>query len=242
MNFITCFFRLSVLLAFIAPIISFADRGHAVTQAYAANSKPEHFDADWRRGITTGYYLGFTSLADEMRDLRRPSNIPVTNNFFKSFYLDFHFANQEFNLGFYDDNSSLQVDDDAQHSIENTIYGITLGFSLGDNPNLDVRIPLSSSRFKMGNVADTGFLAGIELFPNYRINEYIAWGVNIAHNNSSSDFPIFDESMTSVSFETMAESSTAYGMNWSGRLSIGRYFPSNEANDESFWLAKGTLA
>ena len=241
MNFITCFFRLSVLLAFIAPILSFADRKQAVTKAYEANAKPEHFDADWRKGITTGYYLGFTSLADEMRDLRRPSNIPVTNNFFKSFYLDFHFANQEFNLGFYDDNSSLQVDD-AVHSIENTIYGITLGFSLGDNPNLDVRIPLSSSRFKMGNVADTGFLAGIELFPNYRINEYIAWGVNIAHNNSSSDFPIFDESMTSVSFETMAESSTAYGMNWSGRLSIGRYFPSNEANDKSFWLAKGTLA
>jgi hypothetical protein len=242
MNFITCFFRLSVLLAFIAPIVSFADRGNAVGKAYAANSKPEDFNAGWRKGLTTGYYLGFTSLADEMRDLRRPSNIPVTNNFFKSFYLDFHFANQEFNLGFYDDNSSLLVDDDAQHSIENTIYGITLGFSLGDNPNLDVRIPLSSSRFKMGNVADTGFLAGIELFPNYRINEYIAWGVNLAHNNSSSDFPIFDESMTSVSFETMAESSPAYGMNWSGRLSIGRYFPSNEANDESFWLAKGTLA
>jgi hypothetical protein len=213
-----------------------------VEKAYAANSKPEDFNAGWRKGLTTGYYLGFTSLADEIRDLRRPSNIPITNSFLKSFYFDFHFANQEFNLGFYDDNSSLLVDDDAQHSIENTIYGITLGFSLGDNPNLDVRIPLSSSRFKMGNVADTGFLAGIELFPNYRINEYIAWGVNLAHNNSSSDFPIFDESMTSVSFETMAESSPAYGMNWSGRLSIGRYFPSNEANDESFWLAKGTLA
>ena len=242
MNFITCFFRISVLLAFILPIVSFADRGQATDHSYRANAKPEHFDADWRKGLTTGYYLGFTSLADEMRDLRRPSNIPVTNNFFKSFYLDFHFANQEFNLGFYDDNSSLLVDDDAQHSIENTIYGITLGFSLGDNPNLDVRIPLSSSRFKFGNVADTGFLAGIELFPNYRINEYIAWGVNIAHNNSSSDFPIFDESMTSVSFETMAESSPAYGMNWSGRLSVGRYFPSNEANDDSFWLFKGTLA
>ena len=245
MNFITCFFRLSVLLAFILPIVSFADREQAATQAYAANSKPEDFHAGWRKGLTTGYYLGFTSLADEMRDLRRPSNIPVTNNFFKSFYLDFHFANQEFNLGFYKEPTTPTPGfnpDDSQHSIENTIYGITLGFSLGDNPNLDVRIPISSSRFKMGNVADTGFLAGIELFPNYRINEYIAWGVNLAHNNSSSDFPIFDESMTSVSFETMAESSPAYGMNWSGRLSIGRYFPSNEANDESFWLAKGTLA
>jgi hypothetical protein len=232
-----------VLLVFISPVISFANRENAKTQAYLANSKPEDFDASWRKGITTGYYLGFTSLADEMRDLRRPSNIPVTNNFFKSFYLDFHFANQEFNLGFFDDHPTISpTNDDSDHSIENTIYGITLGFSLGDNPNLDVRVPLSSSRFKMGNVSDTGFLAGIELFPNYRINEYIAWGVNLAHNNSSSDFPIFDESMTSVSFETMAESSPAYGMNWSGRLSIGRYFPSNEANDESFWLAKGTLA
>jgi len=91
-------------------------------------------------------------------------------------------------------------------------------------------------------VDDTGVIAGIELFPNFRINEYIAWGVNIAHINSSSDFPIFDESMTSVSFETMAESSPAYGMNWSGRLSIGRYFPSNDTNDDSFWLFKGALA
>ena len=117
-----------------------------------------------------------------------------------------------------------------------------MGFGFGDNPNLDVRIPISSSRFRVGNVSDTGFLAGIELFPNYRINEYIAWGINIAHTNSSSDFPIFDESMSSVAFEAMAESSEAYGMNWSGRLSLGRYFPSNDINDESFWLAKGTLA
>jgi hypothetical protein len=117
-----------------------------------------------------------------------------------------------------------------------------LGFGFGDNPNLDVRIPISSSRFKVGNVSDTGMLAGIEFFPNYRINQYIAWGINIAHTNSSSDFPIFDESMSSVSFEAMAESSEAYGMNWSGRLSLGRYFPSNDINDESFWLARGTLA
>ena len=59
-------------------------------------------------------------------------------------------------------------------------------------------------------------------------------GVNIAYIESKSDFPIFDESLASVSFEAMAESSTAYGMNWSGRLSIGHYYPSNDANDESF--------
>jgi hypothetical protein len=178
-----------------------------------------------------------------MRDLRRPSNIPVTNNFLKAFYFDVHYSNQEFNWEFFEDDDLLtKRPDDGDDLIENTVYGITLGFSFGENPNLDVRLPISSSRFKVGNVDDTGMLAGIELFPNYRINEYIAWGVNIAHNNSSSDFPIFDESMTSVSFETMAESSTAYGMNWSGRLSIGRYFPSNEANDESFWLFKGALA
>ena len=254
MNFITCFFRLSVLLAFISPVVSFADRGNALITAYDPNAKPEHFDASGRDGVTSGYYLGFTSLADEVRELRRPSNIPVTNNFLKSFYIDLHYANQEFNLGFFKDGKGpgpdgilgngddITLRDDDSHLIENTIYGLTLGFGFGDNPNLDVRIPISSSRFRVGNVSDTGFLAGIELFPNYRINEYIAWGVNLAHNNSSSDFPIFDESMSSVSFEAMAESSEAYGMNWSGRLSVGRYFPSNDINDESFWLFKGTLA
>jgi len=94
----------------------------------------------------------------------------------------------------------------------------------------------------VGNIDDSGMIAGIELFPNYRINQYVAWGVNIAHLNSSSDFPMFDESMTSVSFETMVESSEAYGMNWSGRLSIGRYFPSNDINDEALWLFKGGIA
>ena len=59
---------------------------------------------------------------------------------------------------------------------------------------------------------------------------------------NTSDFPIFDESMTSVSFEAMAESSPAYGMNWSGRLSAGHYYPSNDINENSFWLWKGSLA
>ena len=119
---------------------------------------------------------------------------------------------------------------------------MTLGFGLGDNPNLDIRIPLSVSRLSVGDIDDSGMVAGVEFFPNYRINQYVAWGVNIAHLNSSSDFPMFDESMTSVSFETMVESSEAYGMNWSGRLSIGRYFPSNDINDMSFWLFKGGIA
>ena len=180
-----------------------------------AHNQPHEYSATERKGVTSGYYLGFTSLADEFRQLRRPSDIPVTEGFVKSFYLDFHYANQEFDTGFFVDGSTVA------DQIEHDVYGITIGLSLGDNPNLDVRLPISASRFEVGHVDDSGFLAGIELFPNYRINEYIAWGVNLAHHNSSSDFPIFDESMTSVSFETMAESSTAYGMNWSGRLSLG---------------------
>lgn len=244
MNNNSSFLRFFIVFVLALPFVSHADWKTARDLAYHKDAKPEHFTAGLRNGVTSGYYLGFTSLADEMRDLRRPSNIPVTNNFLKAFYFDVHYSNQEFNWKFFEDDNDPLTDypDDGKDLIENTVYGITLGFSFGENPNLDVRLPLSSSRFKVGNVDDTGMLAGIELFPNYRINEYIAWGVNIAHNNSSSDFPIFDESMTSVSFETMAESSPAYGMNWSGRLSIGRYFPSNEANDESFWLFKGALA
>ncbi len=197
---------------------------------------PGDYTANHRKGVTSGYYLGFTSLADEMRELRRPSDIPKSDGFLQSIYVDFHYANQEFDQGFYETTAR------NKHDIEHTIYGLTLGFGLGDNPNLDVRIPLSVSDFNVGNIDDSGMIAGIELFPNYRINQYVAWGVNIAHVNSSSDFPMFDESMTSVSFETMVESSEAYGMNWSGRLSIGRYFPSNDVNDESFWLFKGAIA
>ena len=229
--------------AFLLPLLLlnsiYANRGKAFTTGNSPSSVPEDFDAGWRKGVTSGYYLGFTSLADELRQLRRPSDIPVTDGFIKAFYLDFHYANQEFNSDFFKDDDPLTLSRDL---VENDVYGITIGLSLGDNPNLDVKIPLSVSRFEVGHVDDSGFLAGIELFPNYRINEYIAWGVNLAHHNSSSDFPIFDESMTSVSFETMAESSRSYGMNWSGRLSIGRYFPSNDVNDDSFWLFKGAIA
>jgi hypothetical protein len=183
--------------------------------------------------------LGFSALADELRKLRRPTDIPVTDGFIKTFYFDLHFANQEFNLGFFKDDSPLTPDQDL---IEHSLYGVTFGLGLGDNPNLDIKIPLSATRTDVGNLDDTGFVSGIELFPNYRINEYVAWGVNIAYIESKSDFPIFDESLASVSFETMVESSTTYGMNWSGRLSIGHYYPSNDANDESFWLYRGALA
>ena len=200
---------------------------------------PGDIKAGWRKGLTPGYYLGFRALADEMRDLRRPSDIPVTDGFLKTLYVDFHFMNQEFNGGFFTENVDSSAYDEP---IENDLYGFTLGFGLGDNPNLQVRIPISASRFEVGDLEDTGISSGIELFPNFRINDYVAWGVNIAYIESKSDFPIFDESLASVSFEAMAESSTAYGMNWSGRLSIGHYYPSNDTNDESFWLYRGAIA
>ena len=205
---------------------------------------PQNFPADWRRGVVTGYHLGFRSLADEARELRRPADIPVTEGFFKSFYMDFHYANQEFNNHFFVDDNTITPNQPLTNTsdpIELDVYGVTLGFRLGDNPNLDVRIPLTAAHFDVEGVDDTGFVGGIEVFPHYRINQYIAWGVRFAHNTSVSDFPIFDESMTNVNFETMAESSTAYGMNWSGRLSIGRYFPSNDVNDDAFWLIRGGL-
>ena len=195
------------------------------------------YSADLRDANTPGYYLGFTSFHDKFREVRLPTDIKESSSFFNSFYIDFHYANQEFSEGFY----ALEADPNKKHHIEHTLYGITLGFGLGNNPNLDVRIPLSISDFQVDHLDDNGFVGGIELFPNYRINKYVAWGVNFAHLNSVSDFPIFDESMTSVSFEAMAESSPAYGMNWSGRLSMGHYYPSNDINENSFWLWKGSL-
>lgn len=234
--------KLSKLILFsfiLIPSLLMANRGAAVATSALPGAVPNDMDASWRKGVTSGYYLGFSALADELRNLRRPSDIPVTDGFIKTFYFDLHFANQEFNLGFFEDDSPLTPDQDL---IEHSLYGVTFGLGLGDNPNLDIKIPLSATRIDVGNLDDTGFVSGIELFPNYRINEYVAWGVNIAYIESKSDFPIFDESLASVSFETMVESSTAYGMNWSGRLSIGHYYPSNDANDESFWLYRGALA
>ena len=132
------------------------------------NHGPNDINAGWRRGVTPGYYLGFRALSDEMRDLRRPSDIPVTDGFLKTLYIDFHFMNQEYNGQFFTD----AVDSSAyDEPIENDLYGITLGFGLGDNPNLQVRVPISVSRFEVGELDDTGVSSGLELFPNYRINE-----------------------------------------------------------------------
>lgn len=221
---------------------------------YANHLIHEDYSADLRETNTPGYYLGFNSLHDKLREVRLPKHIQTPSSFFKSLYIDFHYSNQEFDKdGFYKKNAQITYDSDRSTSvedtafddpsdIEHTLYGLLFGFSLGDNPNLDVRIPLSISHFEVDHLDDSGFFGGIELFPNYRINEYVAWGVNLSHLNNTSDFPIFDESMTSVSFEAMAESSPAYGMNWSGRLSVGHYYPSNDINENSFWLWKGALA
>ena len=127
------------------------------------------------RAVTSGYYLGFTSLADEMRELRRPSDIPKSDGFLQSLYVDFHYANQEFNEGFYSTVATASTNESPHQNIHYTV--LTLGFGLGDNPNLDVRIPLSVTDFNVGDIDDSGMIAGIEFFPNYRINQYVAWGV-----------------------------------------------------------------
>ncbi|MEE3060392.1 MAG: hypothetical protein VX371_02110, partial [Verrucomicrobiota bacterium] len=62
---------------------------HAVrNETVPYNHRPNDLDAGLRRGVTSGYYLGFRALSDEMRDLRRPSGIPVTGDFIKTFYFD----------------------------------------------------------------------------------------------------------------------------------------------------------
>ncbi|MEC8243638.1 MAG: hypothetical protein VX038_02220 [Verrucomicrobiota bacterium] len=87
-----------------------------------------------------------------------------------SFNFDLHFANPEFNLGFFEDDSPLTPDQDL---IEHSLNGVTFGLGLAVNPNLDIKIPFSASRFEVGNLDDTGFVSGIELFPNLRINECV---------------------------------------------------------------------
>ena len=88
---------------------------------------PDDIDAGWRKGVTPGYYLGFRALSDEMRDLRRPSDIPVTDGFLKTLYIDFHFMNQEFNGDFFNENVDSSAYDDP---IENDLYGINLALDL----------------------------------------------------------------------------------------------------------------
>jgi hypothetical protein len=217
----------SITLAFCL-LISIGFLG-STSSAISAGHDPSHYTG--RKGNVSGYYLGFRSLSEGMRNLRRPKDIPVTNDFMKNFYLDFLYAKQEFNEDW------LPSGEIAEHEL----YGITLGFTLGDNPNLDIRIPIAAADFDVGGLDDTGAVMGIEFFPNYRINQYVAWGVKVAYTESFSDFPVFDESMSSAAFMVSAESSEAYGMNWSGRLSIGRYFPSNDINDDAFWLYRASL-
>ena len=72
-----------------------------LTTHYSFGVEPSDYKANFRKGVTSGYYLGFTSLADEMRELRRPSDIPKSDGFLQSLYVDFHYANQEFDEGFY---------------------------------------------------------------------------------------------------------------------------------------------
>jgi hypothetical protein len=232
---------LSILCAQDKPIST--DYNHAYSNSLTK-------EGNLRKGITPGYYLGFRNISDKLRVFSRPPTLGEQSGLLHSFYFDFHYATQEFNAGFYnpegrvlyDTNRSNNLADPSLHSpgnIAHDLYGITLGFALGNNPNLDIKIPLAVSRFEVDHLDDTGFLGGIELFPNYRINDYIAWGVNLAYINSVSDFPIFDESITSVSLEALAESNPVYGINWSGRFSMGNYFPSN---GDSFWLYKADLA
>ena len=138
-----------------------------LTDALKTND-PSKVSSGMRKGVTTGYYLGFNSLADEMRELRRSEDLPTTSGFFKSLYIDFHYANQEFNGNFFTDD--VATDSSASgEPIENSLYGLTFGFKLGDNPNLIVRVPLSISEFDVGNLDDSGMVSGIELFQNYKI-------------------------------------------------------------------------
>jgi hypothetical protein len=95
------FTKMLLVAVFMLPAFSYANRGNAADTSVEVGAVPNDFDASWRKGVTSAYYLGFTSLADELRQLRRPSDIPVTDGLIKSLYFDLHFANQEFNLGFF---------------------------------------------------------------------------------------------------------------------------------------------
>ena len=57
----------------------------SVSSLFADHLVPDGYSASERKGVTSGYYLGFSSLADELRQLRRPSDIPVTDGFKKPF-------------------------------------------------------------------------------------------------------------------------------------------------------------
>ena len=50
----------------------------------------QEYKADYRKAITPGYYLGFSTLHDKLREVRLPEDISKTNSFFNSLFLDFH--------------------------------------------------------------------------------------------------------------------------------------------------------
>ena len=50
-------------------------------------------------------------------------------------------------------------------TVENDVYGITIGLSLGDNPNLDVKIPLFVSRLILVMWMIPAFLPVLNYFP-----------------------------------------------------------------------------
>ena len=166
-------FVLPLTIAFLSTNVGFAN-----------NLIHDEYKADYRKAITPGYYLGFSTLHDKLRRVRLPEDISKPSSFFNSLFLDFHFSNQEFSLGFYDEEAlknngagtGIEYDTNRTRTgiqpgyqnpgdIEHTLYGITLGFALGDNPNLDIRIPLAVSHFETDHLDDTGFSGGIELFP-----------------------------------------------------------------------------
>jgi hypothetical protein len=136
--------------------------------AYSTSTSKE---GNLRKGIAPGYYLGFRNISDKLRVFSRPPISGGKPGLLHSFYFDFHYATQEFNTGFYnpegivlyDTNRSNNVADPSLHfpgNITHDLYGITLGFALGNNPNLDIKIPLAVSRFEVDHLDDTGFVGG----------------------------------------------------------------------------------
>ena len=131
-------------------------------------------------GVTPGYYLGFRALVDEMRDLRRPSDIPVTDGFLKTLYIDFHFMNQEFNGQFFTD----AVDSSSyEEPIENDLYGITLGFGLGDNLTFRFVYLFRFHVLKLASLMILEFLPESSCFPITE-STIMSHGESILHTSS----------------------------------------------------------
>ena len=75
---------------------------------FAKHLVHKDYSADLRDANTPGYYLGFTSFHDKFREVRLPTDIKDSSSFFNSFYIDFHYANQEFSRGFYKENAMIR--------------------------------------------------------------------------------------------------------------------------------------